>query len=99
MDAFTMEGSFRHINIVTLRYRISDETKEFCTMELSSNSNSQKIKSVMIVSNSHVLLYADLLYSIVQFQLNCELLLNTVFPVSLNILSIWLLFSQFVRCE
>lgn len=53
----------------------------------------------MIVSNSHVLLYADLLYSIVQFQLNCELLLNTVFPVSLNILSIWLLFSQFVRCE
>lgn len=35
MDAFTMEGSFRHINIVTLRYRISDETKEFCTMEFS----------------------------------------------------------------
>lgn len=59
-----MEGSFRHINIVTLRYRISDETKEFCTMEFSSNSNSKKIKSVMIVStgNSHVLLYADLQY-------------------------------------
>lgn len=62
MDAFTMEGSFRHINIVTLRYRISDETKEFCTIEFSSNSNSQKIKSVMIVSNSHVLLYADQQY-------------------------------------